>query len=46
MASDKQDTSFSLVFGIAGTLIAFTALLVAYMQLRKMRRVHVVYELA
>jgi hypothetical protein len=46
MASDKQETSYTLVFGIAGIMIAFTALLVAYMQLRRTRRMHHVYELA
>jgi hypothetical protein len=48
MANDKQEMSYSLVFGIAGIMIASTALLVAYLQFRKSRRVHHVhvYELA
>jgi hypothetical protein len=46
MVSDKQETSYTLVFGVAGILIAFTALLVAYMQLRRTRPVHHIYELA
>jgi uncharacterized integral membrane protein len=46
MASDKQEMSFTLLFGIAGILIAFAALTVAFLQLRKTRRVHHVYELA
>jgi hypothetical protein len=46
MASDKQETSFTLLFGIAGVLIASAALVIAFLQLRKTRRVHQVYELA
>jgi hypothetical protein len=46
MAGDKQEMSSTLVFGISGTTIALVALLVAFMQLRKMRRMHHVYELA
>jgi hypothetical protein len=38
--------SYTLVFGIAGLFIAFTALLVAYLQLRRTMRVRYVYELA
>jgi len=46
MENDAQETRFTLIFGIAGILIAFTALAVAYLQLRRMRRVHAIYELA
>jgi hypothetical protein len=46
MAPDNQEMSYTLVFGVAGVLIAFTALLVAYMQLRRTRPVHHIYELA
>jgi hypothetical protein len=46
MTCDKQETSYTLVFGVAGILIAFIALLVAYMQLRRMRQLHHTYELA
>jgi hypothetical protein len=46
MAAGMQEMSYTLVFGIAGIMVAFAALLVAYLQLRKSRRVHYVYELA
>jgi hypothetical protein len=46
MASDKQETRYTLVFGVVGIMIAFTALLVACMQLRRTRLVHRIYELA
>jgi len=46
MSGDAQEISLSFVFGIVGTSIAFTALLIAYLQLRRMRRIHAIYELA
>jgi protein-S-isoprenylcysteine O-methyltransferase Ste14 len=48
MSNDAEETGLSLIFGIVGILIAFTALLIAYLQLRRMRteRIQVVYELA
>jgi hypothetical protein len=46
MSSDKQEASFTLLFGIAGVLIALAAWVVAFLQLRKTRRVQLVYELA
>jgi hypothetical protein len=46
MAASMQEMSYTLVFGIAGIMVDFAALLVAYLQLRKSRRVHSVYELA
>jgi hypothetical protein len=47
MMSDKQETSYTLVFGIASILIAFTALMIAFLQLRRMDRVRIkhIYEL-
>lgn len=46
MDDGGQDTNLSLVFGIMGTLIAFTALLVAFLQLRRAKRIYRIYELA
>jgi FtsH-binding integral membrane protein len=41
MASDKQEMGYTLVFGIAGVMIASTALFVAYLQLKARRVQHV-----
>ena len=46
MDNGTQETSSTLIFGIASILIAFAALSIAYLQLRRMRRVHQIYELA
>jgi len=46
MGNGTQEISSTLIFGIASTLIAFAALSIAYLQLRRMRRVHQIYELA
>jgi hypothetical protein len=46
MASGKQETNYILVFGIAETLIAFMALLVASVQAMRTMRVHHIFELA
>lgn len=46
MPSANQEMSYTLVFGIAGLLVALTAVLVAFLQLRRTRRVRYVYELA
>ena len=43
MASDNR---FTLVLSIFGRMIALSALLIAFLQLRITRRVHMVYELA
>jgi hypothetical protein len=46
ISSMSSDNNFSLVFGIFGTVIALSALSIAYLQLRRTRRVHMIYELA
>lgn len=46
MEPDKQEMKYTLIFGISGTFVACAALLMAYLQLRRSRRVHHIYELA
>jgi hypothetical protein len=35
-----------MALGVVGTLIALSALIIAFLQLRKTRKVHRIYELA
>jgi hypothetical protein len=43
---DATDTNHNLVFGIMGIMIGFAALILAFLQLNKLERVHRIYELA
>jgi hypothetical protein len=46
MASENWEGSVNIVLGAAGVGIAFAALFVAFLQLKRMRRVRQIYELA